>query len=182
MPKPTADNVSWSCAILSDFKRARIKEKIEDSSKKSNPERIWNPPRLSTLKLNVDAAVDEVRHHFSIDGVLRDKQGRLLLVFGKQINQPISVVHGELLAIREGIILLHDKGFTDVQVATNSSLAVQAVTTTRDDIGYTGLCATDIRERTSEYGMSELIHVRRSANSVAHSIARFAFDSLSPFV
>ncbi|XP_073045488.1 uncharacterized protein [Primulina eburnea] len=180
--KPLADNVSWGYAILSDFKKARTKEKIEDASKKSNPERIWNPPRLRTLKLNVDAAVDDNRHHFSIGGALRDKQGRPLLAFGKQINQPISVVHGELLAIRECIILMHDKGFTDVQVATDSLLIVQAVTTTRDDIGYTSLCATDIRERMSEYEISELIHVRRTTNNVAHSIARFAFDFPSPFV
>ncbi|XP_075515385.1 uncharacterized protein LOC142550029 [Primulina tabacum] len=73
-------------------------------------------------------------------------KGRLLLAFGKQINQPLSVVHGELLAIREGILLIHDKGFTDVQVASDSLLAVQAVTTEQEDLGYIGLCATAIRK------------------------------------
>ncbi|XP_073294580.1 uncharacterized protein [Primulina huaijiensis] len=180
--KSLADNVSWSYEILSDFKKARTKEKIEDASNKSNPERLWNPPRLRTLKLNVDASVDEDRHHFSIGGALRDKQGRLFLVFGKQINQPISVVHGEFLAIREGIILLHDKGFTDVRVAIDSLLAVQAVTTIRDHISYTGQCAADIRERMSEFGISELIHVRSTTNNIAHDIARFVKISLRTFI
>lgn len=96
------------------------------------------------FKANVDAAVIEDKHQYSIDGAVRDNQGRLLLVFGKQITQPISVVHGELLAIREGIILLYDRGFTDVQVATDFLLALQAVTTNQEDLGYTGLCAAEI--------------------------------------
>ncbi|XP_073017958.1 uncharacterized protein [Primulina eburnea] len=161
---------------------ARAKEKIEEASLRQNSEKVWKPPASCALKLNVDVAVNEVRHQFGIGGVIRDNQGRLLLAFGKQINQPISVVYGELLAIREGIILLYDRGFSDVQVATDSQLAVQAVTTNQEDLGYIGFCVADIRERLKTPVISEIIHVRSSTNKVAHNLARFSFSSPSPFV
>lgn len=59
--------------------------------------------------------------------VLRDSQGRLLLAFDKHINQPISVVHDERLTIREGVNILCENNFSDVQVATNSLLTMQTV-------------------------------------------------------
>ncbi|XP_073280672.1 uncharacterized protein [Primulina huaijiensis] len=176
--KPLAADVSWSSTLLSDFRKSRIKEKIADLPLKGNQEKIWTRPRHCSLKLNVDAAVNGESHKFSIGGVVRDNQGRLLLDFGKQINQPLSVVHGELLAIREGIFLLYDKGFTDVQVASDSLLRVQAVTTEQDDLGYIGLCASDIRERLKRNAISKCIHVCRSSNNVAC----FACSSPSPFV
>ncbi|XP_075504617.1 uncharacterized protein LOC142542055 [Primulina tabacum] len=156
--KLLAVDVSWSTTLLSDFHKARNKEKIADIPLKGNQEKIWSPPRHCSFKLTVDAVVNVESHKFSIGGVVRDNQGRLLLAFGKQINQPLSVVHGELLAIREGILLLYDKGFTDVQVASDSLLAVQAVTTEQDDLGYIGLCATDIKERLKRPAISECIH------------------------
>lgn len=65
---------------------------------------VWKPPSSCTFKLNVDVAVNENRQQFSIGGTVRDNQGHLLLAFGKHINQPISVVHGELMAIREVLL------------------------------------------------------------------------------
>lgn len=63
------------------------------------------------------------------------------MAFGKQINQPISVVHGGLLAIREGVELIHEKDFRDVEVVTYSLLAVQAVTNNYENLGYEGIIA-----------------------------------------
>ncbi|XP_073014526.1 uncharacterized protein [Primulina eburnea] len=179
---PSATTVSWSSAVLPDFRKARVKEKIIIAAPRVNLEKIWTPPSPCSLKLNVDAAVNFEKNQFSIGGVVRDSQGRLLLAFGKQINKPLLVVHGELLAIREGIILLYDKGFIDIQVASDSLLAVKAVTINQDDLGYTGVCASDIKERLKKHVISECIHVRRSSNMVAHNIAHFAFSSPSPFV
>ncbi|XP_073049440.1 uncharacterized protein [Primulina eburnea] len=173
IPIPAA-NVCDSLFWRYDTK-ARAKEKIREATPRNKSEKVWKPPVSCTLKLNVDAAVNEDRHQFGIGGAVRYNQGRLMLAFGKQINQPISVVHGELLEIRENIILLYDRCFSDVQVATDSQLAVLAVTTNEDDLGYNGICAVDIRERLKTPVISEIIHVRSSANKVAHNLAHFSF-------
>lgn len=59
--------------------------------------------------------------------------------FGKQITQPLSVVHGELLVVLEGVKLLYENNFLNVLVETNSLYAMQAVTTDEDNLGYVGV-------------------------------------------
>ncbi|XP_075521069.1 uncharacterized protein LOC142554268 [Primulina tabacum] len=103
--KPAIENIPWSScsAMLSEFQKARIMETIACPSERGSQEKTWKPPRSSTLKFNVDVAVDEDRNQYSVDGVVRDIQGRLLLAFGKQINQPIFVAHVEFLAIQKAL-------------------------------------------------------------------------------
>ncbi|XP_075489609.1 uncharacterized protein LOC142528443 [Primulina tabacum] len=126
--KPMIENIPWSSAMLSEFQKVRMMETISCQSERGSQEKTWKPPRSSTPRLNVDAVVNEDQNQYSVGEVVRDTQGRLFLAFGKQINQPISVVHGELLAIREDIKLFYEKCFQNVQVASGSFLAVQAVT------------------------------------------------------
>ncbi|XP_073138930.1 uncharacterized protein [Henckelia pumila] len=140
------------------------------------------PPAQNMLKLNVDASLNENLNQFSVGGVLQDHQGRLLSAFGKKINQPFSVVHGELLAIMEGIKLVYEKNFRNIQVASDTLLTVQAVTADQEDLGYPGACATKIKERLQDFIAFDIVHVRRSVNSVAHNIAVFSSSTHSSFV
>ncbi|XP_073059735.1 uncharacterized protein [Primulina eburnea] len=243
--KSMADIITWSAAMIEDFRKARLKEGITCPVERRNKEGSWEPPRPSALKLNVDASVNEERHMYSVGGVVRDSQGRLLLAFGKQINQPITVVHRELLAIREGIKLLYEKGLRRLEVdaavnetndnysiggvvrdhdghiliafgrliskplsvvhgelmaireglrviqerdlqihdiTTDSLLAVQAVTNPAEDLSYTGAIAMDIQRLLDGQNRITLSHVRRSTNVVAHNLASLAISSQSPFV
>ncbi|XP_075491149.1 uncharacterized protein LOC142529488 [Primulina tabacum] len=180
--KPMAENICWSSTMLCEFRKTRKLVKISNQSVVANSERKWTPPGRCTLKLNVDAAFNEDKQQYSAGGVIRDSQSRLLLAFGKQINQPLSVLHGELLAIREGIKLLYEKDFQDVQVESYSLLAVQAVTAHQEDLSYIDSCAADIRARIQAPIISKLSHVRRSANKVAYFLAHFVFSSPTSFV
>lgn len=130
----------------------------------------------------MNVIVNEDRHEYSISGAVRDTQCQFLLAFGKQINKPISVVHGEILAILEGINLLYEKEFRDVQVGTDSLLTMQTITTKHEDLSYIVFCAVEVRDRMTKPVASELIHVHSSANKVVHDIARFAFSFPSSFV
>ncbi|XP_073304541.1 uncharacterized protein [Primulina huaijiensis] len=140
-----------------------MKDTIACPSERGSQEKTWKPPRSSTLKLNVDAIVDEDQNLYSVGGVVRDTQGQLLLAFGKQINQPISVAH-------------------DVQVASDSLLTVQAVITKQEYLSYIGFCTAEIIKNLKAPMVSDIIHERRSANKVAHHIAHFILSSPSSFV
>ncbi|XP_073286144.1 uncharacterized protein, partial [Primulina huaijiensis] len=139
-----AVDVSWSLTFLTDFQKAKALHQQTVSAHSVMDDRRWMAPDAGTFKLNVDACVNDNSSQYSIAGVLRDCQGRLLLAFGKQIAQPLSVAHGELLAIREGVKLVYEKNFRDVLVVSDSVLAVQAVNAIQDDLGYVGACASDI--------------------------------------
>lgn len=50
------------------------------------------------------------------------------MAFGNKISNPGSVVLGELLSIKAGLELLREKELNQVLIASDSLLAVQAVT------------------------------------------------------
>ncbi|XP_073014599.1 uncharacterized protein [Primulina eburnea] len=164
--KNMAAKVSWSISLLSDFHKAKNKEQLVVIPLKGNPEKIWTPPRHCSFKLNVDAAVDEKRHHFSIGGVVVTIRAFVVGVWETKKPTIISRTW-RIVAIQEEILLIYDKGFTNVQVASDSLLAMQAVTTDQEDLGYIGLCATAIRERLKRPAIFDCIHVYRSSNKVA---------------
>ncbi|XP_073137538.1 uncharacterized protein [Henckelia pumila] len=180
--KPLIEQISWSSSFLSNFREACASKSLSDVSNRRGLEKVWKPSDLGCLKLNVDASVNTNSNKFSVGGVVHDNQGRLLLAFGKQINQPISVVHGELLAIQDGLNLLYEHNFINVHVVSNSLLSVQTVTAEQEHLGYEGICVKDIGQRLKQLVASKFYHVSRSANRVAHVIASFASFSPSPFI
>ncbi|XP_073298446.1 uncharacterized protein [Primulina huaijiensis] len=173
-------NITWSRAFLSEFQDDRLADRT--TTKKHSSVKKWKKPEKTDLKLNVDACVNENLNRYSVSGVLRDNQGRLLLAFDKQIPKPILVLMGELEAIKEGINILYDKQFHDVQVTIDPFLAVQAVTNFKEDISYAGLRVSEIIDLIQEPIVSDFIHENRLANNVAHNIAHFSSYYHSSFV
>ncbi|XP_075480607.1 uncharacterized protein LOC142521262 [Primulina tabacum] len=172
--------ITWSNTFLTEFQAAKSTARSPPQGRALTSK--WKPPEANDLKMNVDACFNEHLNRYSIGGALRDNQGRLLLAFGKQISKPISVLMGELEAVHAGIKLLYDKHIHDVQVTTDSLLAVQAVTTFKDDISYVGLRASVIKDLVQKPVVSSLTYENRLANNVAHIIALFSSCSHSSFV
>lgn len=177
-----APDVSWSSVLLQDFHHANTAISAIGVEKGRTCVHHWLPPPVGSLKMNTDACFNKELNHYSVGGVVRDSQGRLLLAFGKQISQPISVVHGELLAVLVGVKLLYEKNFSNVLVESDSLLAVQAVTATQEDLGYVGVCANEVGKHIRRPIISDFAHVCRLANMVAHNIACFVSSSHPSFV
>lgn len=74
---PMTKDIGWSA---SDFRKARKSDLLPTVFEREQPEMIWQPPRSSSIKLNIDAKVNEDMHLYSIGGIVRDKQGRLLFL------------------------------------------------------------------------------------------------------
>ncbi|XP_075507503.1 uncharacterized protein LOC142544331 [Primulina tabacum] len=163
-------------------KKAKALDQQAVSAHSVLDDRRWMASDAGTFKLNVDACVNDNSSQYSIAGVLRDCQGRFLLAFGNQFSQPLSVAHGELLEIREGIKLVYEKNFRDVLVVFDSVLAVQAVNVVQDDLGYVGACVSNINILLQAPFISGIVYEPRLSNIVAHNLAKFSLSSHSPFV
>ncbi|XP_073309959.1 uncharacterized protein [Primulina huaijiensis] len=173
-------NITWSRAFLSEFQDARLADKT--TPKKQPSAKTWQKPVNNALKLNVDACVNENLNRYSVGGVLRDNQGRLLMAFAKQIPKPTSVLMGELEVMKEGIKILYEKQLYDVQVTTYSLLTVQAITNFKEDIGYAGLRISEVIDLIKNPVFADFIHENRLPNNVAHNIALFSSYYHSSFV
>ncbi|XP_073046024.1 uncharacterized protein [Primulina eburnea] len=86
IPTLVCEDIEHECAnFWWGVDNAKNKEEIADIPLQRNPEKRWTLSRHCSFKLNVDAAVDEKRHHFSIDGVVRENQCKQSL-----LNKKIS--------------------------------------------------------------------------------------------
>ncbi|XP_075524512.1 uncharacterized protein LOC142556903 [Primulina tabacum] len=112
--------------------------------------RVWHPPPLGQFRLDIDAAFRDQQNVFGIAGVLRNSDGNLILAFGSRIEQPLSVVHAKLIALKMGLYQLRDMGFSNVQVFSNSQMAVQAVIDPSLYFGYIDSCALEIKHMVME--------------------------------
>ncbi|XP_075475623.1 uncharacterized protein LOC142507687 [Primulina tabacum] len=175
-------DVEWSESLLRDYQSAQ--ESLNSGHKRSlaTPLVRWTRPQVDQRRLEVDAAVNEATDNYSIGGTVRDHEGHILIAFGRKISKPLSVVHGELVATREGLRVIQEQYFNIHEITNDSLLAVQAVTNPAEDFSYTGAIALDINGLLLGQHKITLRHVRRSKNVVAHKLAPFALSSQSPFV
>ncbi|XP_073137696.1 uncharacterized protein [Henckelia pumila] len=146
----------------------------------ASPEK-WFVPPVNCLRLDVDVAYNERLNAFAFGGVVRNHEGQPLLAFGRLLVKPISVTKAELLAIDGGLRIARENEFQVQIISSDSLLAVQAVTCLEEDRSYVGSIATDVRYLLEQQGDINFIHVRRSANSVAHALAAFVIFSSSQF-
>lgn len=80
------DKGYWmKCNTSLGFSQSKKIRNVTYTLEMGRPEMKWKPPSSGTLKLNIDAKANEDLNLYSIRGIVRDKQGRLLLAFGKQI-------------------------------------------------------------------------------------------------
>ncbi|XP_073137815.1 uncharacterized protein [Henckelia pumila] len=172
----------WGEKLLQEFQSARTALDVGFAKSNCSSPETWAAPSENNLQMNVDAAYNENTSSFAIGRVIRNHEGQPILDFGRQIDNPQSVLFAELLAIQEGFKVAQTHNFQVNHFTSDSLLAVQAVTTPEEDLNYAGSIATDIRRLLDSRSNTNLTHIRRSANVVAHSIDAFSISSSSNFV
>lgn len=60
----------------------------------------WVPPRLDTIKVNIDGIFLSMSNQSGIGGTFRDCEGNYVLHFAKQLVVD-STIHARIVAIRE---------------------------------------------------------------------------------
>ncbi|KAL5851372.1 hypothetical protein ACOSQ3_006490 [Xanthoceras sorbifolium] len=159
-PKFSADLVSWSLSLLREFQGT---QKVFGSP--SQPPRqpcsaSWSPPPAGSLKFNTDAAV---KSDFSVMGsgaVVHDDQGKVVAASAKPLLGFFPAELGELLALREGLLL-----------AKELSLVIEWVE----------LDAVNIKALFGDVGVFNCHVIPRSRNGMTHSLASLAFSSKEEF-
>ncbi|XP_073049025.1 uncharacterized protein [Primulina eburnea] len=141
----------------------------------------WVPPVPNQLRLDIDAGFDEGRNQFSVGAVIRDNNGTVLGASAHIIRHPGSVKDAELCAIRFGMEFCLNLGLHDVNIFSDSLLAVQAISNSLVDLGPSGVLSIDILIMLKMDAFLSINHMPRSANRAAHRLARVASE-VSSFV
>ncbi|KAG8638764.1 hypothetical protein MANES_14G060250v8 [Manihot esculenta] len=149
-----------SCWLLSNLGwLARLH--FRDSGTKSLVAAVWQPPPLGQYKCNIDISVQA--------------NGQLMVVPG--LMDPLL---GEVLCFREALSWLKSKNYFPICVETDCELIVNALNSPHTDSSYFELMINDCKALLQELQYVSFAFVRRSANQVAHTVARAA-SSMSDF-
>ncbi|KAL5735902.1 hypothetical protein ACOSQ2_030690 [Xanthoceras sorbifolium] len=179
-PRVSADLVSWSLSLLRKFQST---QKVFGSP--SQPPRLpcsasWSPPPAGSLKLNTDAAVKPGLSVMGSGAVVRDSQGKVVAASAKPLLGFFPAELGELLALREGLLLAMELNLIIEWVELDAANAVARIFNSCPS-SFMDPIVSDIKALFRVVGVSNCHAIPRSRNGMAHSLASLAFSSKEDF-
>ncbi|KAK3204777.1 hypothetical protein Dsin_018823 [Dipteronia sinensis] len=100
---PEANLVEGVLGFLKDFQSSCCALQARHVAVK--PSISWSPPQAGMLKLNSDASVRQGSHRCRVGAVIRDDKGWVVAAVSKSLDGNFSPEIGELVALREGLLL-----------------------------------------------------------------------------
>ncbi|KAK9986551.1 hypothetical protein SO802_031502 [Lithocarpus litseifolius] len=134
----------------------------------------WEPPTGYFYKINVDAAVFAEMNASGFGVVVRNERAEVLASLVAKGPPVQNSEEAELLACRKALEFAVDAGFMDVVLEGDSLNVMQAISTGRANRSRLGHIYEDIQCLAAGFRSYSVSFVKRSANGVAHALARFA--------
>lgn len=161
--------------ILYDWCNARhVDDSSSDAVPAPPPLHFWVPPLQGFLKANVDAAVFP-DGFIGVGGVLRSYDGSFVGACQHRLLGYFSPKTAELIAIREVLSWIKRLGYDQIVLESDALTVVKALlSSSTSDFSSFGSLVDDCKSLIAEMNSVSVSFVPRSANSVAHLIARAA--------
>uniref|UniRef100_A0A803QFU0 RNase H type-1 domain-containing protein n=1 Tax=Cannabis sativa TaxID=3483 RepID=A0A803QFU0_CANSA len=134
----------------------------------------WIAPPVGKLKLNTDAACNRSNKLIGIGAVLRDSNGYIKAALSKSILGCFKPKEMEATALALTLQWLISLGLTADFIETDSLLVVQGLKASYDCNSAFHTMLKDVNYLVSFFPRAQVTHVRRSANTYAHVLAKFA--------
>ncbi|XP_065638610.1 uncharacterized protein LOC136071363 [Quercus suber] len=134
----------------------------------------WRPPTGSVYKLNFDVAVLANTRSSGVGVVIRNSLGEVMAGLSTYGPVVASNEEAEVLACRKVVEFAIDAGFMDLMIEGDNAMVMKANVFPRLDRSRLGHIYDDIRTLAAGFRSLSVGCIKRSANSVAHSLARYA--------
>lgn len=135
----------------------------------------WTKPVEDTIKINVDAALFNEERKFSLAGVARNYSGQVLEARTSCRTGDVTPEMAEALGVREVLSWIKGKEWQKVIVETDSLTVVQCLRSNLPMLSYFGSVISECKDLLKELPNVAVFFIRRSANSVAHYLARASY-------
>ncbi|KAL5783297.1 hypothetical protein ACOSP7_008326 [Xanthoceras sorbifolium] len=166
------DTVGWSERFLVDFQAAVAVPSVRCDLVVER----WLAPSPGWVKINSDVAVDVRGRRLGFGVVIRDCTGKVLVSYTSLLLGLFSSDIGEALAILLGLRLAIDMGLSTVCVESDAASVVKQLSSQVSSCSDIGLILDDILSLVVNFAALSFSSVRRSANIVAHSLAKFVLS------
>ncbi|CAH9119485.1 unnamed protein product, partial [Cuscuta epithymum] len=133
----------------------------------------WIKPTAGRFKVNTDAAIKKGTGVVGLGWVVRDWEGSFMAAGAICWTGDYFPHEAEALAMREAINWIKCEGWEELEAESDAAQLVTSIREGPDDSSF-GLIVGDIIELSTSFTSISFAHVRRSANRVAHELARVA--------
>jgi len=134
----------------------------------------WSPPPRNGFKLNFDAAIFEELNALGFGAVIRNGEEEVMAVMGAR-GPPVSgSEEAVVLACRKALEFAVDAGFTELLVKGDNVAVIQTILHSRPNGSRLGHLYEDIQCLCASLRAVSVGWVSRTANGVAHCLAKFA--------
>ncbi|KAK3183029.1 hypothetical protein Dsin_030315 [Dipteronia sinensis] len=174
--RAAGETLDWVENFLLEFQNTKRVFKAKKGRNCSMSQLAWCPPPRGSLKLNTDAAVKHHSNFIGVGATIRDGDGKVIAALSKPISGIFTAEMGELLAVREGLLLVKFLKLSIQWVEVDASNVDFVVNSTDFLGGFAGCVIEDIKALSKDVGVLKCQAIPRSGNGVAHTLTALAFS------
>ncbi|XP_060970191.1 uncharacterized protein LOC133037264 [Cannabis sativa] len=185
LPKQPAAIFTFATGYISKYQTVHNSQQITAVSPVADPTPTfvspnapsptpWIAPPVGKWKLNTDAACNRSNKLIGIGAVLRDSNGYIKAAFSKSIIGCFKPEEMEATAMALSLQWLINLGLTADFIETDSLLVVQGLKAALHCNSAFHSMLKDVNYLVSFFPRAQVTHVRRSANTYADVLAKFA--------
>lgn len=135
----------------------------------------WVKPQPNTIKVSVDAAIFAEREEYGFGLIARDSEGELRQAETKIFKGIVSSVVAEAMAIKEALSWIDRMRWSKVSLESDCLVVIQAIRSKVKMRSCLGGIIEECRWYLKSLNKVSLYFVKRSANTVAHTLARASY-------
>ncbi|XP_031127606.1 uncharacterized protein LOC116029699 [Ipomoea triloba] len=132
----------------------------------------WSPPTENLIKCNVDAAVNDNGASYGV--VIQDHNGKYVDACDGRLGLVRDPLLAETMAAKEALSWLKASGYSNLIFETDCLTFCNSFHSNSSDLSYVGVLVKQCCDIARDIENVYVHHVRRSANHVAHVLARAA--------
>ena len=134
----------------------------------------WTPPSGSQYKINFDAAVFADIKVSGFGVVIRNDKGEVMVALSARGPPVTDSEEAEVLAGRKALEFALDSGFSEVVLEGDNVGVMRSIQSKGANNSSLGHIYGDIHCLEAGFRVWSVSYVKRTANSVAHSLAKYA--------